>query len=220
MAVSWAFPISLSTLLVLPFWKEGVFPLVCLVWALSLLIFLSFPLYEGRLHPTGKNVGFVFFDFGQRGLPLLLWGGLMLAGLGYTVVAGDFSWTLALRFGLSSLVVVLLLGLDLTGSTPVYKSGLHPDRLMAITLDEERCKGAAFCEQVCPKEVFEMDPGRPLVTLPRPGDCVQCGACTVQCPFDALYFRGADGDVVTPDTVRTYKLNLMGSRTRGEVRRE
>ncbi len=83
---------------------------------------------------------------------------------------------------------------------------------MAITLDEARCKGAAFCEQVCPKEVFEMDHDRRLATLPRPAECVQCGACLVQCPFDALYFQSPEGDVVAPDIVRKYKLNLMGSR--------
>jgi NAD-dependent dihydropyrimidine dehydrogenase PreA subunit len=195
MAVSWAFPLSLLTLLVLPFWKEGVLPLVGLVWALSFLIFLSFPLYEERLHTSAKKV----------------------VGFAYTVLAGDLSWTLALRWGLSSLVVLLLLGLDLTGSTPVYKSGLHPDRLMAIRLDQDLCKGAAFCEQVCPKEVFELDDERRLATLPRAEQCVQCGACIVQCPFDALYFRSPEGDVVTPDTVRTYKLNLMGSRRTKEA---
>lgn len=136
----------------------------------------------------------------------------MLAGLGYAVVAGDFSWTLVFRWGLGSLVVLLLLGLDLTGSTPVSKSGLHEDRLLAIALDEEPCKGAAFCEQVCPKEVFEMDHGRRLATLSKPDECVQCGACIVQCPFDALHFRSPEGEIVTPDVVREFKLNLMGSR--------
>jgi NAD-dependent dihydropyrimidine dehydrogenase PreA subunit len=212
MAIAWAFPISLLALVLLPFWKEGVLPLAGLVWGLSFLIFLSFPLYESRLHTTGKNVGFVLFDFGQRGLPLLLWLGVMLAGLGYTALAGDFSWSLALRWGLASLVVLLLLGLDLAGSTPVYKSGLHEDRLLSIVLDEERCKGAAFCEQVCPKEVFEIDARRHVARLARADECVQCGACIVQCPFDALHFRSPDGKIVTPDVVREFKLNLMGSR--------
>lgn len=46
----------------------------------------------------------------------------------------------------------------------------------------------------------------------RAEQCVQCGACIVQCPFDALYFQSPDGDVITPDTVRQFKLNLLGSR--------
>jgi NAD-dependent dihydropyrimidine dehydrogenase PreA subunit len=214
MAVTWAFPISLLSLLMLPFSVGAALSLAGLVWALSLLIFLSFPLYEGRLHGAGKNVGFVFFDFGQRGLPLLLWLGFMLALGGYTALNGDFSWMLALRWGLASLVVLLLIGLDLTGSTPVYKSGLHADRLLSIALDTERCKGAAFCEQVCPKRVFEVDHERRLASLARPRECVQCGACIVQCPFDALHFESPDGDVLPPEVVREFKLNLIGSRAR------
>lgn len=212
MAIAWAFPISLLSLPVLFFSGTTALLLAGLVWGLSLLIFLSFPLYEERLHGTGKNVGFVFFDFGQRGLPLLLWLGFMLGLTVYTTLTGDLSWTLALQWGLASLVVLLIIGLDLTGSTPLYKSGLHADRLLAITLDTERCKGAAFCEQVCPKRVFEVDHERHLATLARPRECVQCGACIVQCPFDALHFKGRDGDVLPPEVIREFKLNLIGSR--------
>ncbi len=213
MAVAWAFPISLvGALVVFPLWREGVLPLVGLVWGLSLLIFLSFPLYEGRLRSTGKSVGFVLFDFGQRRIPLLLWLFFLLGLVGYEVLAGYFSWALIFRWGLSSLVVVLVLSLDLMGSTPVYKSGLHEDRRFRIGLDTERCKGAGFCEQVCPTDVFEVDHRQQLATLPKAEQCVQCGACIVQCPFDALYFRSPRGEVVAPDTVRRFKLNLLGSR--------
>ena len=41
-AVAWAFPISIAVaLIILPFWREGILPLVLLVWGLSLLIFIS-----------------------------------------------------------------------------------------------------------------------------------------------------------------------------------
>ncbi|MFQ5681723.1 MAG: HgcAB-like fusion protein [Candidatus Binatia bacterium] len=215
MAVAWAFPISFLAPLVFPFWREGVIPLVCLVWGASFLIFSSFPLYQGRLRTTGKSVGLVFFDFGERGILLLLWIFFMLGTVTYTTLAGDFSWALILRWGLSALVVLLILGLDLTGSTPVYKSGLHEDRLLRIALDAEQCKGTGFCEQVCPTDVFKVDYERQLATLPKAEQCVQCGACIVQCPFDALYFRSPGGDVVTPDTVRKFKLNLLGNRQVG-----
>jgi len=214
MAVAWAFPISALSFLVFPFWREGVLPLVGFVWGWAVLIFLGFPIYQRRLRTrtTGMNVGFIFFNFGERGLLLSLWVLFMLGLGGYTTLAGDFSWTLALRWGLSSLIVVLILGLDLTGSTPVYKSGLNEDRLLGIVLDAERCKGAGFCEQVCPTNVFEVDYDQRLASLPRAEQCVQCGACIVQCPFDALYFQSPKGDVVAPDTVRRFKLNLLGKR--------
>lgn len=212
MAVAWAFPISLLSLLVLPFWREGVLPLVGLVWGLSLVIFVSFPLYQKRLRTTRKPVGVVFFDFGERGVALLLWALFMLGLVGYLVLAGDFSWAQSLRWGLASLIVLLILSLDLTGSTPVYKSGVHEDRLLRIVLDADRCRGAGLCEQVCPTDVLEVDHRRRVATVPRGEQCVQCGACIVQCPFDALYFQTPRGDRVTPDTVRRFKLNLLGRR--------
>jgi ferredoxin len=212
MAVAWAFPISLLSLLALPFWKAGVVPLVGFVWGSALVLFLSFPLYQGRLRTTQKNVGFIFFDFGKRGVPPFLWVFFMLGLVVYSMLVGDFSWGLLFRWGLSSLIVLLILGLDLMGSTPIYKSGLHEDRLLRIELDPEQCRGAGFCERVCPRNVFEVDHDRRLASLPGAGQCVQCGACIVQCPFDALHFRRPKGDAVAPDTIRRFKLNLLGNR--------
>jgi NAD-dependent dihydropyrimidine dehydrogenase PreA subunit len=213
MAVAWAFPMSLLALLLLPFWKEGVLPLIGFVWAAATLIFLSFPLYQARLRTTEKNIGFVFFDFGKRGVPLSLWAFFMLGLVGYSLLAGEFSWKFVFGLGLSSLIVLLILGLDLMGSTPSYKSGLHEDRLLRIELDAEQCKGAGFCEQVCPTNVFTVDHDLRLAFLSREGQCVQCGACIVQCPFDALHFRSPTGDIVAPDMIRRFKLNLLGNRT-------
>lgn len=212
MAVAWAFPISLLSLLALPFLKEGMLAVVGFVWVSALVIFLTFPLYQGHLHTTQKNIGFIFFDFGKRGLPLFFWVLFMLGLVGFSILTGEFSWGLVFRWGLISLIVLLILGLDLMGSTPSYKSGLHEDRLLHIELDTDRCRGAGFCEQVCPTNVFEIDHDRRLAFLPRAEQCVQCGACIVQCPFDALHFRSPKGDVVGPDTIRRFKLNLLGNR--------
>jgi len=212
MAVAWAFPISLLTLLIAPLWSAGVPPLVGLVWLFSFALFMSFPLYSDYLRAPGKHFGFIFLDFGRSGVPLILWGVFMMALTGWMLVKAEFSWLLWLRWGLSALVVVVLLSIDLMGSTPLYKSGLHADRLLRINLDEDRCKGAGFCEAVCPVEVFWVDHHRRMATLPRAAQCVQCGACIVQCPFDALQFRSPGGETVTPDTVRRFKLNLLGKR--------
>lgn len=219
MAVAWAFPISLvAGLLALPFLGWSVLVLAALIWIASLAIFLPFPLYEHRLHRKQASVGFVFFDFGRAGLPILIWL-LFLAGLAALgAISGDLSSAFMLRWGIASLGVVLILSLDLAGSTPGYKSGLHDDRLLSIELDEERCKGAGFCEQVCPTRVFEIDAERRLATLPRVESCVQCGACIVQCPFDALSFRSPAGERIAPDVVRRFKLNLLGNRARTSTR--
>jgi NAD-dependent dihydropyrimidine dehydrogenase PreA subunit len=212
MAVAWAFPISILACLLAPFWPEGALPLAALVWGISLLLFLGFPLYERRLRPRAPRVGFVFFDFGQAGTLLVAWAAFVLVLLGYSALEGNVPLAFTLRWVLASGVVLLILGLDLSGSTPVYKSGLHEDRLLRIELDAERCRGAGFCETVCPKDVFEVDHRRKLALLPRADACVQCGACIVQCPFDALSFRGPEGGVIRPETVRRFKLNLIGTR--------
>lgn len=215
MAVAWAFPISLvAGLLALPFFGWSVLALGALIWLASLAIFLPFPLYEQRLRGKETRVGFVFFDFGRSGLPLLIWL-LFLLALGVLgAITGDLSTAYMLRWGIASLGVLLILSLDLTGSTPTHKSGLHEDRLLEIELDEERCKAAGFCEQVCPTRVFEIDLERRLATLPNAEDCVQCGACIVQCPFDALSFRSPTGEQIAPETIRRFKLNLLGTRGR------
>jgi len=216
MAVAWAAPISLVTaLLAAPFWGWRALSLVGLVWALSLAIFLAFPLYGRRLRARpAKHLGFVFFDFGRFGLPLLSWM-LLVAGLAaFAALHGGVGAGFLARWSVASLAVLLVLTLDLAGSTPLYKSGLHEDRQLGIELDEDRCRGAEFCLTVCPTGVFEMDTRRRVTTLPRADACVQCGACIVQCPFDALFFRTPSGGTVPPEQVRRYKLDLIGRRIR------
>lgn len=213
MAVAWAFPISLLTLFVMPWWNEGIVPLMSLVWCVSLLLFLSFPLYQDRLRGGEKQTGFVLLNFGPHAMLLLLWAGILLALASWTFLTGEFSIETISRWGLGSFIVLLILSLDLTGSTPLYKSGLHEDRLLHVELDEKLCEGVGLCESVCPVSVFKVDEARLLATLPGASRCVQCGACIVQCPCDALKFRSPSGTVVTPDSIRRFKLNLLGKRS-------
>jgi ferredoxin len=212
MAVAWAFPISLLGLLLWPFWPAGVLPLMGFVWGAALALFLAFPLYQHFLTRTGKSVGLVVFDFGQRGIPLLLWILFLIGLVGYGAWTDQLSWTWALRWGVLSFVVLLILCVDLTGGTPVQKSGLHEDRLFGIALDARLCQGVGSCQQVCPMDVFEVDTEQRCATLPGAARCVQCGACIVQCPLDALSFHSPGGDVVGPETIRKFKLNLLGQR--------
>jgi NAD-dependent dihydropyrimidine dehydrogenase PreA subunit len=100
----------------------------------------------------------------------------------------------------------------LDGSTPLYKSGLHEDRLLRIALDTDTCKGRAMCWEVCPKNCYVIDTERHKAAIALPDACVQCGACVVQCPEDALAFVTPSGERIPPATIRTYKLNLLGRR--------
>ncbi len=213
MAVAWAFPISIIlALFMIPFWREAVFPFISLVWGLSFSIFLCFPLYSQWLSPEGRRVGFIFLDFGRGGFQLILWGAIILGLITYSMAVGDFRWGFILRWGFMGLIIVLILSIDVMGSTPVFKSGLHGDRLLKMRLDERKCKGVGVCEQVCPRDCYEVDRDRHTARIPRTHRCVKCGACMVQCPFDALYFQGPRGEILTPETVRRFKLNLVGKR--------
>jgi ferredoxin len=146
----------------------------------------------------------------------------MLGLIIYSTADGAVAWGSIFRWGLSSFITVLILSLDLMGSTPLYKSGLHEDRLLKIILDEKQCRGTGLCEQVCPRDCYKVDKKRHMARIPRTEQCVQCGACIVQCPFDALYFRGPQGELVPPEIIRRFKLNLLGKRfvkveRRGEI---
>jgi NAD-dependent dihydropyrimidine dehydrogenase PreA subunit len=222
MAVSWAFPFSLVASLIMFFvWRDWVVYTAALIWIVSFLIFLSFPLYAGWLGNKKQTAGFskytVLFDFGRTSL--ILWVLFMVLMAGYGLLTGNFSSGFMFRSGVLSFIIILVLNLDLKGSTPVYKSGLHEESLLKITIDENKCKGAAFCEDVCPKDCYDVDRRKHLASIPRSGDCVQCGACIVQCPFDALYFKSPEGEIVLPETIRRFKLNLLGKRLVSPVRK-
>ncbi|AKI98321.1 copper oxidase [Kosmotoga pacifica] len=214
-AAMWAFPFSaIAALLMIFLWREAIIPVITLLWGLPFLIFLSFPLYSKWLNPKRKRMSFsrytLIFDFSR--IPLILWGFFMLFLIGYSILVGYSSLGFILRWGVLSLIVVIIVSFDLMGSTPVYKSGLHEDRLLKVTLDEKKCKGAGFCEQVCPRNCYEMDRNRHIATMPSAEQCVQCGACIVQCPFDALYFESPKGEIIPPEDIRKFKLNFIGKR--------
>ncbi len=214
MAVAWAFPISVvSSLIMIPFWPKDILSLVSIIWLLSFLIFISFPIYQHLLSSKGKRIGFIFFDFGRGGFQFILWAVFIFILTFYQLSYGNFSWGFTFHWSFISLIIILILSIDLMGSTPLYKSSLHEDRLLRVILDREKCKGIGFCEQVCPRNCFKIDKSRQITTMPSGSvRCIQCGACIIQYPFDALSFESPKGDIISPDTIRKYKLNLVGKR--------
>ena len=120
MAIAWAFPISAVFSFFLIFlWPGGIIPTICLIWGLSFLIFLSFPLYSSLLGSKGKRRGFVFFDFGRGGFLLLVCGILLFGLLTYSVFVSRFSWSFCLRRGCLFFLLVFGLSIDLKGSIPL-----------------------------------------------------------------------------------------------------
>jgi NAD-dependent dihydropyrimidine dehydrogenase PreA subunit len=215
MAAMWAFPFSvIASLLVLPFKTEILLPLNILIWGWSLLIFVSFPLYGDWLVRKKKTTKFskytVIFDFSL--VPIIIW----LIFLSFLIIWGisfkNFNIEFVLGWGFTSLAILFLINIDLMGSTPLYKSGLHEDRFLRIILNKEKCKGAGYCGEVCPKSCFDVNKAGHTASIPRANECVQCGACIVQCPYDALYFKSPKGEILSPESVRKFKLNLVGKR--------
>jgi ferredoxin len=207
MAAAWAFPVSLIVGLVLAvLWREAVLPGELLVWGLCIFTYLAFPLSEPWLGGGARG--------GLRVLGVLaaVWLALMAGVFVPISVFGSVEWVSILRWGLLSLVVLLILGVDFLGSTPIYKSGLQEDRLLKVLLDQGRCRGIGYCEDVCPRRCYDVDREDRRASMPRAEKCVQCGACIVQCPCDALSFETPTGGIIPPETIRRFKLNLMGKR--------
>lgn len=113
-----------------------------------------------------------------------------------------------------ALAAMALLSVDLTGTTPWYGSYINSFYNPAhIELVESRCTGSAECVLVCPRGVLRMLGSRRKVQIARPSQCIQCGACIVQCPSDALRFRYDDGAIVEATTIRKTRLNMLGRRS-------
>lgn len=214
MALMWAFPFSmLSGGIFLLLWKSMVLPVIALTWVLPFLVFSLFPLYEPLLTskktaPLSKYT--VIFDFAFPSL--LIWITFLIFLGVFTALNSNFTWMSFLRWGLLSLVVILIISIDLMGSTPTYKSSLHKDKFFEVFLNVEKCHGEGVCVEVCPKNCFRIDEGKQKAVISSKEQCVRCGACIVQCPFDALCFKNPHGEVITPQTIRKFKLNLMGER--------
>ncbi len=136
-----------------------------------------------------------------------------LAGAGLVALLGAASPAHLAAIAGAALSAAALLFADLAGMTPWHPSSVNTGSNPAtITLDETRCTGAADCVQVCPRQVLKMNGRRRKVEILEPGQCIQCGACIVQCPSDALLFRYADGSTVEAPTIRSTRMNMLGKR--------
>jgi len=131
---------------------------------------------------------------------------IALAARGALTPGPALAWTAA------AIACSGVLTFDFAGSTPTAAAGLFEETQLQVVLDLERCTGAWSCWAVCPEAVFEKRPEIHKIAIARADRCIRCGACLVQCPQDALAFAAPDGRRVEPETIRRYKLNLLGRR--------
>jgi len=199
MAIAWIFPISIIVSLVTVFISTQILLISNLIFiGQTLLVYILLPLYlgwisssetSGALNPRMILMQFMLFLLSAMALYYALPDQSLLGWLIY------------------SFITTIIITIDLMGSTPVYKSNLHHH--YEITLDADLCRGDASCVLVCPRNCFEIVDN--LASIPNKHRCVQCGACIVQCPFDALFFSSSTG-IIPAETIRKTKLNMMGDR--------
>lgn len=212
MAIMW---ISLAGIVLMPIWGalyklEAVF-LLAQISFIYLLAMISFPFFE-RIFLKEIEKKKVLLTLGNL---VVFFINLLYAAVGVVLYAivyqNNNSWVL-IRWCIVSFLLVLIVNIELKGSSPTYKSDSHADKLYDVEIDLEKCKGTGICIDVCPRNCYVLDSVEKKISMPRKKYCVQCGACIVQCPFDALFFKNKKGDIIKPEIVRKFKLNLLGKR--------
>lgn len=214
MAIMWAFPLSVFLSLIwIPFFIDELLALWIQVWVISLITFIFYPIFEPMLLLEKRQKKHAFFGWSKVLILIFISGFALLGTVIYTIILNSFEPWLFARWCIFSLIVSIIIVIDLTGTTPIFKSDTHGDKVFTIKVDSKKCKGTEICLSVCPRNCFEMNEERNLTIFKREHDCVQCSACIVQCPFDAIQFEDQKGNILTPEIVRKFKLNLSGKRT-------
>ncbi|MHA2091711.1 MAG: HgcAB-like fusion protein [Candidatus Kariarchaeaceae archaeon] len=212
MAIAWAFPISIFFTLLLAFtWESLVLPAIILTWGISILLLLIFPIYHRLILQQSRLIQSQFWIFKHTILQLIIWLGAICSLLLFFQYVDYFSPNEQITLMGLALLLIIILHIDFLGNSPIYKSTLH-DEGFEITLDSDLCEVAKDCLDVCPRSCFNYDEENKIIQLSRIESCVQCGACIVQCPYDALSMQNLSGEIITPMTIRKYKLNMMGKR--------
>ncbi len=63
--------------------------------------------------------------------------------------------------------------------------------LNTLQFDADLCNGCGMCVDVCPHGVFIRN--KRAVHVVHPEDCMECGACQVNCAFDAVKVESGVG---------------------------
>jgi NAD-dependent dihydropyrimidine dehydrogenase PreA subunit len=204
MATAWSAPTSLVVAVVMLFVETAwILPAMALVWAMSIGVFFA-------------------YDRLGRGRLLKAWVASAVPAVAF-VMAADGSMSAIIAALVVATVTLAVLTFDFAGSTPIEGGSHFESKDWSINLDTEKCVGVYSCWAVCPEACFDKREDLRKVDLSHENRCIKCGACVVQCPQDALYFAADDGRRrIEPETIRRYKLNLLGSRAvdTGEARIE
>ena len=192
-------PLLLTVMVILAiFLRAWLVEFAVLIWGLLLLIFGFYPLIPGK---AGWHK--LLFLEALTGIGLL---GCIFLEADQTGYIRDL---LVMAMGL-----ILVIGADFGGVTPLYKSDLDPllDKLRIgrigpvdfngraeiiggkIVLDQTTCTACGICYDVCPTGVYDLvEDNHKRVLIKYPELCQACEACVLQCPKGALSFVASSG---------------------------
>ncbi len=71
------------------------------------------------------------------------------------------------------------------------KNLVYLKNVVTLQLDENKCTGCRMCLDVCPHEVFKMNSKH--VTIQNRDACMECGACSRNCPASAISVQAGVG---------------------------
>ena len=63
--------------------------------------------------------------------------------------------------------------------------------VVTLNLDEDKCTGCRTCLDVCPHGVLE--PVAKTVRIQDRDLCIECGACAINCPSEAITVKAGVG---------------------------
>ncbi|MCP4180811.1 MAG: 4Fe-4S dicluster domain-containing protein [bacterium] len=65
------------------------------------------------------------------------------------------------------------------------------ENVVTLDLNSSKCVGCKMCMEVCPHAVFKME--RKKAVIKDKNACMECGACMLNCPVNALKVRSGVG---------------------------
>ena len=120
---------------------------------------------------------------------------LFLSAISLLILA-SVSWPLSidsLWLGVILVGASFLAGSAYSGYAPFkqcsYSKQFYGFKPLKISIIAEDCTGCTLCDWVCPVDCFESvsDPSKGKVfVMAKPSNCVECAACIVQCPTNAV----------------------------------
>ena len=63
--------------------------------------------------------------------------------------------------------------------------------VVSLSLEERKCTACGKCTEVCPHGVFDRREGK--VTITERDLCMECGACALNCPAEAITVNAGVG---------------------------